>query len=93
MAIPSYIVHKSDALNQWVKQLEEKFGEDEIRYREVGGHGWTSLCDDENGNLALKPHKSGWHYIDASPRRSDHPMKGYLFGTFDCTTDTGKLYA
>lgn len=92
MAIPSYIVYKSDALNQWVKQLEEKFGEDEISYREVGAHGWTSLGMNEDRTPKLTPHQDGPHFIDASPRRYDHPMKGYLFGNFNCNTDAGKLY-
>lgn len=92
MAIPSHIVYTSPALEQWVKQLEEKFGEDEIQYRETGANGWSSLGIDENRNPTLMPHQSGPHFIDASPRRRDHPMKGYLFGNFNCRTNVGKLY-
>ncbi|PPD55481.1 MAG: hypothetical protein CTY12_00465 [Methylotenera sp.] len=68
MAIPSHIIHTSLALEQWVKQLEEKFGEDEIFYRETGAHGWTSLGMDEHRNPKLLPHQSGPHWIDASPQ-------------------------
>ena len=90
----THIKHTSPAFDQWIAQLEERFGADEIYLRETGANGWSSLGMDENRNPTLTPHQSGPHWVDASPRRRDHPWKmmGRLFGTFNCTTDTGKLY-
>lgn len=88
----AHLKYTSPALTQWIQDLEAKFGVDEISYRETGANGWSTLDVDKDGKPSLTPHNSGPHWIDASPRRHDHPWKNYLFGTFKCTSDTGVIY-
>jgi hypothetical protein len=91
-----HIVYTSSALNQWIQDIATKFnvGVDEISLRETGAHGWSQLDSKEDGTPTLIPDLSGPHWIDASPSNYDHPMKrmGRLFGTFNCVSDTGKIY-
>lgn len=76
----------------WVAELETRFGADQIRYREVGEHGWSRLVSTDEGQPAMQHHNDGPHWIDAAPRFREHRLSGRLFGNFNFNENIGKIY-
>lgn len=63
-------------------------GKRNVRFREEGKHGWSSLDVDENGEIRLTPGADGPHYVDASPI----PAGRYLLGKYDFKTGEAIFY-
>jgi hypothetical protein len=57
--------------------------------RTAGEYGWSTLDADDNGPT-LTPHMSGPHWTDVS---SHSYSQQKLVGTFNHTSNTGKMFA
>ena len=70
-----------DPADEWKQTIENKFGSENVSYREVGANGWDNLnVVDGKPTYA---HRSGPHWIDAVPCGTN-PLCGLgrLLGTY-----------
>jgi hypothetical protein len=90
MTTPAY--KETAAYKEWLATLEERFGADQISFREVGEYGWSTLAVTEDDKPAFVKSSSKLHYVDASPKFREHRLHGKLFGSFYFNEDAGKIY-
>lgn len=76
---------------QWKQVIEDKFGANNVTYREVGANGWDRL-NIVNG-IPTMIHHTGPHWTDAIPC-CDNPLCGLgkLLGMFNHNNDIGTYY-
>lgn len=78
-------------IEHWKALIVEGWGEN-VYYRETGQHGWDKLVDVNSDGVMFEHQNNGPHWIDAAPKTGWLKTCGKLIGTYNVTSQTGKIF-